>query len=153
MKQITLAQLLKLFDAEVRPRIQAIAARTDASHLVVFENGQFDSSQAGARTAMLIGPGCTHKTLDAVRGQHLHDLPSQRQYPVSYVVLPTALTLAEARSTYAAFTATAVDDNGRTVDAFQQFPAGTHREEVWRYLENACPAFSVAEAMLPAEPG
>lgn len=87
MKEITFERLLKLFDESTHADLRRLAKRPDVSHLVVFENRQLDSSRAGDRTAVIIGPGCSYKTLDAVRGLHLHDLPSQRQYPASYVVL------------------------------------------------------------------
>ena len=42
---------------------------------------------------------------------------------------------------------TPVDDEGKTLERFQHFPAGTDREAIWRWLESLNPEFSVAEAM------
>lgn len=59
-----------------------------ATHVVLFVNHDFNSSQFGAWTCMVIGPGQTFATLEEVDGKHLHDLPSQRQYPAGYIELP-----------------------------------------------------------------
>ena len=59
----------------------------DATHAVLFVNLDFNSSKFGAWTVMVIGPNQTYKELADVEGSHLHDLPSQRQYPVAYVAL------------------------------------------------------------------
>jgi len=66
------------------------AARNKATHFVLFENLQFDSSAFGQLAVLLIGPSCTYKTIDEIEGQHLGDLPSQRKYPVAYCEAPGA---------------------------------------------------------------
>jgi hypothetical protein len=84
LKQITLEQLLQMFDPEVHDTIQRLAQSEDTTGLVVFENLQMDSSQFSNRTAMVVGPTRTYKTVEACEGQHLYDLPSQRQYATCY---------------------------------------------------------------------
>jgi hypothetical protein len=87
MKKITMDELLKQFDESVHDRLRALAEKPGTSHLVVFENQMLDSSQAGARSALRIGPACTTKTLDEAAGGWLGDLPSERKYPVAFVEL------------------------------------------------------------------
>jgi len=77
----SLGDYLGLFDAEVRPQIVEMLARDDVEGAIGFENMQMGSSQMGARTSVIYGPGCTFKSVDDVKGKHLNDLPSQRQYP------------------------------------------------------------------------
>ncbi len=87
MNKITLPELLERFNHSVKHLILAQTEKPGVTHLVVFENQQFDSSQFGYRTVVIIGKPYTYKTLDDVKGKHLNDLPSQRQYPVYYVEL------------------------------------------------------------------
>ena len=84
MKEITMKELLEMFDPSVQPRIIGVVARSQATHVVVAENQQMDSSQFGLRTAMVVGPTCTYKTPEECEGKWLHDLPSQRQYFVAF---------------------------------------------------------------------
>ncbi len=67
----------------IEERINRLARKAD--YLVVFENQQLDSSECGRRQVLGVGPGFTCETLEAAAEGHLNDLPSQRQYPVSYV--------------------------------------------------------------------
>lgn len=67
--------------AETRAALESNLAREDVDGMIVFENLQMDSSAFGRRTAMIYGPGCTYKKPEDCEGQHLNDLPSQRQYP------------------------------------------------------------------------
>lgn len=83
MEQLSLSGMTRLMDSDADIR----AARErypDATHVVVFENHMLDSSEHGARTAMLVGPSNTYRTLDALGAdgslKHLYDTPSQRQY-------------------------------------------------------------------------
>lgn len=78
MKEITMKELCDMFDKSVHEAIERISKRDDVSHVVVFENQDFCSSEFGKRTAMIIGPGCTYKTLDDIKNRYLNDLPSQR---------------------------------------------------------------------------
>jgi len=84
MKQLTLDEFLARFDPEVHEKLRAAASKESVTHLVLFENQMFDSSQFGRRTAVLIGPPFTYKKLSDIEGGWLNDLPSQRQYPVAY---------------------------------------------------------------------
>lgn len=86
MKQITMPEILDLFDKSVHARIKELAQNPRTSHLVLFENQDFCSSRFGAKSLMQIGPDCTYKTLSDVEGHHLNDLPSQRQYPIAFWV-------------------------------------------------------------------
>lgn len=85
MKQITFEQLLEMFDPDVHPRLKDNFKQTHVTGMVVFENQQMDSSRFGHRTAMIVGPQCTYKTVEECEGKHLHDLPSQRQYATAFV--------------------------------------------------------------------
>ena len=84
LKEITVEELLKLFDPSVHDSIRRIAAKPGVTDLVVFENLQMDSSRFGDRSAVIVGPGCTYKSLEEIAGLHLGDLPSQRKYPVAF---------------------------------------------------------------------
>jgi hypothetical protein len=84
MKQLTLAELLEMFDESVRADIGVRLAQTSVTGIVVFENQQMDSSCLGDRTAMIVGPNCTCKTVEECEGKWLNDLPSQRQYAVAF---------------------------------------------------------------------
>jgi len=85
----SLKELLDLFDPSVHQKILNLAAR--AEFLVVFENPTFDSSAFGDRTVLKVGYGCTIKSVEAAEGEHLYDLPSQRQYPVRFWRNPQGL--------------------------------------------------------------
>jgi len=52
--------------------------------VVMFRNGQLDSSNCGARSLTVVGPTRTYKTVAELEGQHLYDAPSQRQYAQHY---------------------------------------------------------------------
>ena len=84
MTPVTLDQLLSRFDESVHDKILAQAARSDVTHIVVFENLDLCPSRLGDRTALAVGPGCTTTTVEEAAGRWLHDLPSMRQYPVAY---------------------------------------------------------------------
>ncbi len=84
LKQLTREELFALFDAEVHGALEHRLAQEHVAGLLVFENLQLDSRELGQRTAVIYGPSCTFKSPAMVEGQHLHDLPSQRQYPVAF---------------------------------------------------------------------
>ncbi|MFY0991006.1 hypothetical protein [Halomonas sp. C05BenzN] len=46
---------------------------------------------------------------------------------------------------------TPTDATGCLEEAFQHFPAGTQREEVWHWFEAQNPAFCVGELMNPGQ--
>jgi len=86
MQQITLTKLVN-DRPHLADRLRAHAQMQGVSHLVVFQNVTLDSSHLGDETILAIGPKMTYKTLAEIEGRHLHDLPSQRQYPQAYVDL------------------------------------------------------------------
>ena len=90
LKLLTNEALLKLFDVSVHAAIAASVKRNKATHIVVAECEDFNSSNLGARTAMCVGPTCTYKTPQECDGKWLHDLPSQRQYFNAYAEVPVS---------------------------------------------------------------
>jgi len=84
MKQVMKAELMEKMDKSVHPAIEARALDNKATHLVLFENQDICSSQLGARTVVCVGPECTYKTPSECNNHWLHNLPSQRQYPVMW---------------------------------------------------------------------
>ena len=89
MKEITWKELLSLFDPIVHDALTNPPASIGATHMVVFENLQLDSSHIGERTGVFVGTNCDFKTLAQVNGRWLKDLPSQRQYPVAFAAIPS----------------------------------------------------------------
>lgn len=87
MKKLTQEEFFAMFDEEVHDQLRERLTRIGVSGLIAFQNQDFCSSQFGARTAMVYGQECTYKCVADVEGQHLYDLPSQRQYPVAYFEL------------------------------------------------------------------
>ena len=85
MQQKTKNEFLAMFDESVHDIVVAKIREFGATAIVCFENQQMDSTQFGARTAMPVGPRNSFKNVEDVKGKHLNDLPSQRQYPVAYV--------------------------------------------------------------------
>lgn len=85
LKQLTGPEFLAGFDPENHAALKEAACLPGTEALVRFENVQFDSSAFGAATALAVGPERTRKSVVACEGQHLNDLPSQRQYAVAYV--------------------------------------------------------------------
>lgn len=81
-------EFLKLFSPEAQRKIikKLDGPQQDNRVLgvVCMENLQYDSSDAGHRTALIYGPGYTCETLDAALDAHLGDAPSRFQYPVHY---------------------------------------------------------------------
>lgn len=84
MEQIILEELVGRMEPEVQDAVRALAARDGVTHLVLFENHDFWSSQFGNKTALQVGPDCTYKTPEELVGRFLHDLPSQRQYATAF---------------------------------------------------------------------
>jgi len=73
-----------IVEPSVRENIEASIAKNKATHLVLFENQDFCSSQFGAKSVVCVGPECTYKTPQDCEGKWLHDLPSQRQYATTF---------------------------------------------------------------------
>ncbi len=84
LEKAPLEELLERFEPEVRPVIRERMVTLEASHIVCFENLQMDSSAFGARTAVMVGPTCTYKSVDELREGHLGQVPSMFQYPTCY---------------------------------------------------------------------
>lgn len=84
MKELSKQELLSLMDRDVHDLIEKNIKKYQATHLVLFENQQMDSSAFGARTVMCVGKNNTYKTVEECEGKWLKDLPSQRQYAVSF---------------------------------------------------------------------
>ena len=60
-----------------------------ATHVILFVNLDFSSSQMGRWTLVACGPDQFIGTPEEAEGHHLNDLPSQRQYAVAYVPINT----------------------------------------------------------------
>ena len=86
MQQLKVHEFFKLFDPEVHQDIiNSVRKYPDAEAVVVFENVAFDSSQFGRRSALVVGPSNTFTSVEFCKGRWLYDLPSQRQYPQSFI--------------------------------------------------------------------
>jgi len=84
MTKLTWAEFMEKFDECVHSQLARARETSGTSALVLFENVDMSSSRLGECTAMRVGPGCTYKDVAATEGQHLNDLPSQRQYAQAY---------------------------------------------------------------------
>jgi hypothetical protein len=84
LKQLTLDELLEMFDESVRGKIFEKLKPRLVKGMVVFENHDMSSSQLGARTACVFGTGFTFATAEECEGKWINDLPSQRQYAVAF---------------------------------------------------------------------
>lgn len=81
----------KLEQAEqMERRVLENVRRYAATHVILFENQQFDSSEFGRRTYATVGPNNTYKDVESAGKSWLYDLPSQRQYPIRYAEVPGA---------------------------------------------------------------
>jgi hypothetical protein len=85
VNKITPTELLEMFDPTVRDRIRANYAKPGVTALVVYENQMFDSSQFGARSALIVGPTCTIQTVEEAAKHRMHtELASTQQIAVAY---------------------------------------------------------------------
>ena len=92
LKELTWPELLQrldeepggLMDTEIRQAMEA----NRADGVILLENQQMDSSHLGEQSCLTYGPECTYRTPEEIEGKWLHDLPSQRQYPVAYAKRP-----------------------------------------------------------------
>lgn len=87
-KEATWQEFLQLFDESLHDKIRAACRDKQATHIVCFECLQLDSSWAGRRAALVVGPSCAYRTVEETHGKWLNDLPSQRQYPVYWATVP-----------------------------------------------------------------
>ena len=81
IKRVDLDTFLAEYDPSVHGKIKRLLRERAVSAVVDFVNVCLDSSQLGARTAVIVGPGCTYKSVEDCEGKWLNDLPSRRQYP------------------------------------------------------------------------
>lgn len=93
MIQDTRAEFLARFDLDTHDRLSgALEQYPNATALVCFENQALDSSYCGERSAIVVGPDNTFRSVKDCKGKYMpgglaaHDLPSQRQYPISFVL-------------------------------------------------------------------
>jgi hypothetical protein len=84
LDKVPMKDLLEKFDLKTQSVIEERMKKLEASHVVCFENLQMDSSAFGARTALMVGPTCTYKTVDEIREHRMGELPSVFQYPTCY---------------------------------------------------------------------
>ena len=90
LEKLSKDEYLKLFDKSVRGHVEMQMDNPGTTHHVYFENMQMDSSQFGFRSGLSVGDcWSTLKSLKDLYTEsgsliHLHDLPSQRQYPTKY---------------------------------------------------------------------
>jgi hypothetical protein len=82
---------LELFAPELRTAFKAALERyPDALGMVCYENLDFNSSEFGARAALVVGPS---NTLKEVPDGHtpIGDVPSRFKYPVGFCSRPALL--------------------------------------------------------------
>jgi hypothetical protein len=86
VRELTGPEFLALFDTEVHEAIRRNAAKPGVEAVVCMENLDMCSSQFGARTAMIVGPGCTYQLsqIETLPNFRLGDVPSRFQYPTAY---------------------------------------------------------------------
>jgi len=90
LKQITRDELLGLLDPEIHESVLGMPKRfPDGEAVVLFENMTMDSSQFGARTVCIVGPGRGIPSVaECETGKAwLNDLPSRREYPQAFIPL------------------------------------------------------------------
>lgn len=80
----TKEEFLKHFSITIHQIIIDKFNDPETDGMICFMCQQMDSSRFGHTTAMVYGPNRTYKTVKEVEGHHLYDLPSQREYPISY---------------------------------------------------------------------
>lgn len=87
MRQLNKEEFFVQFDTSIHDQIvKSAAAYPDAEAIVRFENQDLSSTNLGAASALVVGPNNTFKSVTDCEGKWLYDLPSQRQYPVNYVL-------------------------------------------------------------------
>jgi hypothetical protein len=82
--QLSFDELLAMFSQQVHGTLAQLLNTEGVEGCGVFENVTLDSSELGSRSALVYGPSCTYKSWHEMEGQHLKDLPSQRQEFVAY---------------------------------------------------------------------
>jgi hypothetical protein len=86
VRKVSREEFLAMFDPRVYDTLRSTLERyPDAEALVCFENLAFDSSAFGDRSAVVVGPSNTFRSVADCVGKWLNDLPSQRQYASAWV--------------------------------------------------------------------
>lgn len=93
MKRVSPEEFLAQFDRTVHRDLVLAISRTQATHLVCYENQTLDSSHLGERTALCVGPLCTVQTLEQAMMHWLGDLPSVRQHPKNWCTADELLSV------------------------------------------------------------
>ena len=88
LMEVTRPEFLALFEEDVHEAIASALDRPDVLGMVCFENLDIATRECGHRSALIYGPGCENKTLDALRERHLGDVPSVFQWPNFYYAKP-----------------------------------------------------------------
>lgn len=85
MKKFTRAEAYGHIDEDLHVKLDNLLAQPGYDGFVICQNQQLDSRARGHITAVSFGPACTLKSIETIpEGWHLHDLPSQREYPIGY---------------------------------------------------------------------
>lgn len=77
------------FNDEVHQQIRALLAREDVSAVICFEYLELSPTHSGRRAAMVVGPGCTYKTVEEVKDRPIGETPSVQKWAVAYYQKPT----------------------------------------------------------------
>lgn len=73
-----------LTNVESQASLERQIARPDVTAAIVYQNLQMDSSQHGHIVVLVVGPGCTYKTISSAAVGRLGDVPSRFLYAVAY---------------------------------------------------------------------
>jgi len=80
-------EFMAQFVEESHGAIDDAVKKTGATHVINMENLAFDSSEFGMRTALVVGPMCSIKSVQEALDNHvrLGDVPSRFQYPKNFM--------------------------------------------------------------------
>jgi hypothetical protein len=81
LKKVEYMEILETMDVETWPHIGDMIDRLEATAIVLFKNLELGRTD---QTVMAIGPNCTYKSIEDVRGGHLGDTLSSHQYPIMW---------------------------------------------------------------------
>lgn len=84
MKKLSWQEFVGQFDLSTHKQLEEQRRKPGVVALVCAENHMFESSCFGRRSALIVGPDCTYKSVESCEGKWLYDLPSQRQYFQNY---------------------------------------------------------------------
>ncbi len=85
-RHVSFADFLRLFDADVQPRILEAAKQDGVTHVVCMDNLDMWSSAFGTRTALIVGSKQTFTLAQVLQTSHfkIGATPSRFQFPVAY---------------------------------------------------------------------